>query len=481
MKRSLAAVLVAVMFMVGAPAASATEEPPPESVVATTTTTIPPDATATTTPPPATTAITTPPRATTATVAPPPEQPAVPRNQVRRVKVTRDIVFPVVGINHYYAGFGACRDNCEREHHGIDIMTYGWKGVPVVAAHSGTIRTVRDDREWCTVEVEAADRWYTRYVHLNNDSPGYDDKAYECLLPGIEPGAWVEAGQIIGWVGDSGNAEFTPPHLHFEIRMPNGLPVDPYKSLKAAERIKFNRVGVDGDPVATAARIAAYAYGNGSGVVNVMATTDHATLRGGGFSALDLSGPLLLSEPGYLPDATIEMFDQLNPSRVIVVGDGLEQAVIDQLELRFPIVGRTSMPSVTEGSYFEPDTGAVIEIPEAELSPLSLVVVGDRSELPENAAVDLGRMAWRMQTTVFEATETAGRIGRDTYQGPGRSGSRNVLYFQTGDGYTKIRAKEAPETSPDYGVIVIDFERASAAALAFLASLADLPVMPLWR
>jgi len=481
MKRSLAAVLVAVMFMVGAPAASATEEPPPESVVATTTTTIPPDAPATTTPPPATTAITTPPRATTATVAPPPEQPAVPRNQVRRVKVTRDIVFPVVGINHYYAGFGACRDNCVREHHGIDIMTYGWKGVPVVAAHSGTIRTVRDDREWCTVEVEAADRWYTRYVHLNNDSPGYDDKAYECLLPGIEPGAWVEAGQIIGWVGDSGNAEFTPPHLHFEIRMPNGLPVDPYKSLKAAERIKFNRVGVDGDPVATAARIAAYAYGNGSGVVNVMATTDHATLRGGGFSALDLSGPLLLSEPGYLPDATIEMFDQLNPSRVIVVGDGLEQAVIDQLELRFPIVGRTSMPSVTEGSYFEPDTGAVIEIPEAELSPLSLVVVGDRSELPENAAVDLGRMAWRMQTTVFEATETAGRIGRDTYQGPGRSGSRNVLYFQTGDGYTKIRAKEAPETSPDYGVIVIDSERASAAALAFLASLADLPVMPLWR
>ncbi len=146
MKRSLAAVLVAVMFMVGAPAASATEEPPPESVVATTTTTIPPDATATTTPPPATTAITTPPRATTATVAPPPEQPAVPRNQVRRVKVTRDLVFPVVGINHYYAGFGACRDNCVREHHGIDIMTYGWKGVPVVAAHSGTIRTVRRPR-----------------------------------------------------------------------------------------------------------------------------------------------------------------------------------------------------------------------------------------------------------------------------------------------------------------------------------------------
>ena len=124
MKRSFAAVLVVAMFVVGAPAASATEEPPPETVVATTTTTIPSETTATTIPS-ETTATTIPPPVNTATVAPPPQQPAVPKNQVRRVKVTRDIVFPVVGTNHYYAGFGACRDNCEREHHGIDIMTYG--------------------------------------------------------------------------------------------------------------------------------------------------------------------------------------------------------------------------------------------------------------------------------------------------------------------------------------------------------------------
>ncbi len=491
MKRSFAAVLVVAMFVVGAPAASATEESPPEAVVATTTTiplpdatattTIPPDTTATTTIPPDTTATTTPPPITTGAVAPPPEEPAVPKNQVRRVEVTRDIVFPVVGINHYYAGFGACRDNCEREHHGIDIMKSGWKGVPVVASHSGTIRTVRDDREWCTVEVEATDRWYTRYVHLNNDSPGYDDKEYECLVPGIEPGAWVEAGQIIGWVGDSGNAEFTPPHLHFEIRMPNGLPVDPYKSLKAAERIQFNRTGVEGDPIATAAQIATYAYGSGSGVVNVMATTDHASLRAGGFSALELSGPLLLTEPGYLPDATIDMFDQLNPSRVVVIGDGLEQAVVDQLELRFPIVGRMPMPAITSGSYVEPDTGAVVEIPEAVTSPLSLVVVGDRSELPEDTADDVDRMPWTMQTTLFNGTDAGRRVGRDAYQGPGRSGSRNVLYFQTGDTYTRIRAKEAPETPPGYGVIVLEAGRVFESTLTFLASLAELPVMPLWR
>lgn len=514
MKRSLTVALVAAMFAVGIQAASATDDPPAETTTTTTTaTTLPPTTTTTTTVPEVTTTTEAPvvgdpsqgnPPAEEPVNEPPPadedvegedvvvddpeadidipaDDPRVPKHQVRRINVTRDLVFPVVGINYYHPGFGACRDNCEREHHGVDIMTYGWKGVPVVAAHDGTIRKVRDDRDWCIVEVTARDRWYTRYVHLNNDTPGYDDKDHECLLPGIEVGERVEAGQIIGWIGDSGNAETTPPHLHFEIRTPRGLPVDPYKSLKAAERIRFYRVGADDDPVATAAQIAAYAYRSGSGVVNVMATTDYETLRAGGFSTLELSGPLLLSEPGYLPDATIEMFGLLNPSRVIVVGDSLEQAVIDQLELRFPIVDRTSMPSTNGESYIEPDTSTIVEIPEPEACPLSLVVVGDRSELPKGMAVDLDRMAWRMQTTVFEETEAAYRVGSETYQGPGRSGTRNVLYFQTGEVYTRIRAKEAPETPPDYGVTVIEAKRVSEAALTFLTSLADLPVMPLWR
>lgn len=514
MKRSLAVALVAAMLIAVIPAASATVESTTTTTTVVTTTTTSTTTTSTTTTtmappddeaPPADDPPDegTPPEGSS--TEPPPEEgdvlgeedpvddpegdgdeptdeTRVPKNQVARIDVTRDLVFPVVGINYYNPGFGACRDDCEREHHGIDIMTYGWKGVPIVAAHAGTIRKVRDDREWCIVEVKAPDRWYTRYVHLNNDSPGYDDKGYECLLPGVTVGAHVEAGQIIGWVGDSGNAEWTPPHVHFEIRMPNGFPVDPYKSLKAAERIRFSRVGPsNGDPIVAAAQIASYSYHSGSGVVNVMATTDYEALRSGGFSTLNLSGPLLLSDPNFLSSVTSDMFEQLGSSRVMIVGDGLSQAVIDQLELRFTIVERTSMPVAMRESYVEPDTGAIIEIPEPEPSPFSLVVVGERSELPEDMGNDLYRMAERMQTTVFEGTDAAGRVGRDAYQGPGRSGSRNVLYFQTGDTYTKIRAKEAPETPPDYGVIVVEAERVTEAAITFLRSLADLPVMPLWR
>ncbi|HSO50920.1 MAG TPA: M23 family metallopeptidase, partial [Acidimicrobiia bacterium] len=41
-------------------------------------------------------------------------------------------------------------------------------------------------------------------------------------------------GEVIGWVGDSGNAEDSVDHLHFELRAPNGEAVDPAPSLRKA-------------------------------------------------------------------------------------------------------------------------------------------------------------------------------------------------------------------------------------------------------
>ena len=48
-------------------------------------------------------------------------------------------------------------------------------------------------------------------------------------------GSQVRAGQVIAYMGDSGNAEGSVPHVHFEIRQPDGTPVNPYQSLVAAQ------------------------------------------------------------------------------------------------------------------------------------------------------------------------------------------------------------------------------------------------------
>ncbi len=78
--------------------------------------------------------------------------------------------------------------------------------------------------------------WETWYMHLNNDNPNTDDgRAPRDLMfaPGLEVGDFVAAGDLIGFVGDSGNAEGTEPHTHFELHH-NGRTINPYPYLVAA-------------------------------------------------------------------------------------------------------------------------------------------------------------------------------------------------------------------------------------------------------
>ena len=153
---------------------------------------------------------------------------------------TYDMYFPVAGAVYYSDTWGAARSG-GRTHQGTDIMSYGVKGVPVVAVASGTVGWMKNEQggDCCAMALHHDDGWTTWYIHLNNDTPGTDDGQGWGFAPGIAPGVHVEAGQVIGYVGDSGNAENSGPHLHFELHEPEagnsqGNPINPYEHLLAA-------------------------------------------------------------------------------------------------------------------------------------------------------------------------------------------------------------------------------------------------------
>jgi len=150
--------------------------------------------------------------------------------------VIRDITFPVQGTYSFHDDFGDPRSG-GRTHEGIDIIST--KLTPVVSAIDGMVSYLVDpEASWgYALHIRDADGYEYRYLHLNNDTPGTDDGqggTAHAYAPGIDRGVRVSRGQMIGWVGDSGNAESAGSHLHFEIWDPQGQPVNPYQSLLRA-------------------------------------------------------------------------------------------------------------------------------------------------------------------------------------------------------------------------------------------------------
>src|SRR6185503_1724208 len=153
---------------------------------------------------------------------------------------TRDIAFPVIGTVTYGDDFGDPRDGGKRAHEGNDIL--GKKMQQLVAAVDGTLDlVVYPEASWgYSITIEDKDGYKYNYLHMNNDTPGTDDAhgdGMNAYAIDILRGLPVVRGQFVGYMGDSGNAEGTSPHLHFEIRTPTGEPLNPYQSLKAAPRL----------------------------------------------------------------------------------------------------------------------------------------------------------------------------------------------------------------------------------------------------
>ena len=134
----------------------------------------------------------------------------------------------------FYDSWGSRRSG-GRRHKGTDIISP--RGTEVLAVAAGVVTEMGRSRlSGYFIRIEHEDAWTTSYLHLNNDTLGTDDGEggeWTAFFPTLVEGDEVVAGQVIGYVGDSGNAEGTVPHTHFEVKH-DGHKENPYDYLQDA-------------------------------------------------------------------------------------------------------------------------------------------------------------------------------------------------------------------------------------------------------
>ena len=117
-----------------------------------------------------------------------------------------------------------------RLHIGVDIV--GPRGLAIYAVTDGTITKMYGAESKLSgnaFRLTAADATYFFYAHLDS------------FAPGITVGSAVKAGQIVGYMGSTGNAGGNS-HLHFEIHPGGGDPVNPYPIVKAVDACHVTEV-----------------------------------------------------------------------------------------------------------------------------------------------------------------------------------------------------------------------------------------------
>lgn len=149
-----------------------------------------------------------------------------------QVGIAASLSFPVQdhGVGDIQSSFGAARDAGRRSHHGVDI--FAPRGTPVVAATRAFVRRVREqDLGGKVVWLHDQERGlHLYYAHLDAQL--------------VEAGTWVNPGEVVGLVGNTGNARTTPPHLHFGIYAQGEGPVDPDPFLRPPRR-RSTSIAVD--------------------------------------------------------------------------------------------------------------------------------------------------------------------------------------------------------------------------------------------
>jgi Peptidase family M23 len=151
------------------------------------------------------------------------------------------IIFPVLGPTTYTDDFGEARAG--GPHQGIDMIAP--KRALALAAEPGRVEFwTRSASAGCMLYLHGASGTTYNYIHLNNDLTKRNDNRGKCVAgtayaKGLKNGAKVSAGQVVGYVGDSGDANGIHPHLHFELHPDGGRAVDPYQWLQTGQHLLF--------------------------------------------------------------------------------------------------------------------------------------------------------------------------------------------------------------------------------------------------
>ncbi len=147
----------------------------------------------------------------------------------------RRLMVPVAGIgpDDVPDTFDAPRAGGRRRHHALDIPAP--RGTPILAADDGVVLELRANRfGGLTIYATDPDRRFVYYyAHLDH------------YRAGLRRGATLAKGDVVGYVGTTGNADRAGPHLHFQVMVfpPggewwDGTPVDPRPYLASAGRVR---------------------------------------------------------------------------------------------------------------------------------------------------------------------------------------------------------------------------------------------------
>ncbi|MEN8233783.1 MAG: M23 family metallopeptidase [Actinomycetota bacterium] len=129
-------------------------------------------------------------------------------------------LMPVAGANEYSNSFFVPRDNKAGIHGAIDL--YAKKGTPIVAPVGGTVIAAGyGEKGGYTARIRGDDGLTYYFAHMDGEAV-------------VKNGERIGAGSHLGFVGDSGNARGTSPHLHFSIRKGSTI-VNPYTYLQGSK------------------------------------------------------------------------------------------------------------------------------------------------------------------------------------------------------------------------------------------------------